>query len=78
MVVCEIFAKYEFPGSKFRWSANLRSYFLVLTFMHKLSLQVRASQRSITANFRPLTAYIYHVINHIVTVGFSKKPFFCY
>ena len=33
--------------------------------------QIRASQWSITANLRPLTAYIYVMI--IVTGGFSKK-----
>ena len=35
-------------------------------------LQVRASQRSITANLLPLTAHIYHVMI-IVTGRFSKE-----
>ena len=39
------------------------------------ALQIRASQRSITANLWPLTARIYHVMI-IVISGFSKKSFF--
>ena len=38
------------------------------------ALQIRTTQRSITANFRSLTAHIYHLII-IVTGGFSKKSF---
>ena len=51
------------------------------TFMSELcedveaALQIRAGQRSITANLRPLTAYIYHVMI-IVTGEFSNKSFF--
>ena len=41
------------------------------------SLQIRTGQQSITANLRPLTAHIYHVMI-IVTCGFSKKSFFYY
>ena len=37
--------------------------------------QVRAGQWSITANFRPLTAHIYHVMI-IVTGGFSRISFY--
>ena len=35
----------------------------------------KSGQQSITANLRPLTAHIYHVMI-IVTGGFSKKSFF--
>ena len=51
------------------------------TFMSELcedveaALQIRAGQRSITANLRTLTAYIYHVMI-IVTGEFSNKSFF--
>ena len=38
-------------------------------------LQIRAGQRSITANLWPLTAHIFHVVI-IVTGGFFKKSFF--
>ena len=38
-------------------------------------LQITAGQRSITTNFWPLTAHIYHVMI-IVTSGFSNKSFF--
>ena len=38
-------------------------------------LQIRAGQRSITANLWPLTAHIFHVMI-IVTGGFFKKSFF--
>ena len=41
------------------------------------ALQIRAGQRSITANLWPLTALIYHVMN-IVTRGFPKKCFYYY
>ena len=39
------------------------------------SQQIRASQRSITVNFRPFKAHIYHIMI-IVTGGFSKVSFF--
>ena len=39
------------------------------------ALQIRAGQRSITANLWPLIAHIYHVMI-IVTGSFSKKSFF--
>ena len=39
------------------------------------SLQIRASQRSITAKLWPLTAHTYPVMI-IVTGGFSKKSFY--
>ena len=39
------------------------------------ALQIRAGQRSITANFRSLTSCIYHVMI-IVTGSFSNKYFF--
>ena len=43
---------------------------------HKeITLQIRAGQRSITANLWPLTAHIYHVMI-IVTSSFSKNSFF--
>ena len=38
-------------------------------------LQIRASQRSITANPWPLTTYLYHIMI-IVTGGYSKKSVF--
>ena len=38
------------------------------------ALQIRAGQRLITANLRPLTAHIYHLMI-IVNGGFSKKSF---
>ena len=38
------------------------------------ALQIRTGQRSITANLRPLTAHIYHVMI-IETGGFFKKSF---
>ena len=38
------------------------------------ALQIRVCQRSTTANFRPLTIHIYHVMI-IVTIGFSKESF---
>ena len=41
------------------------------------ALEIRAGQRSITANRWPLTAHIYHVMI-IVTGGFSKKSFYYY
>ena len=40
-------------------------------------VQIRADQRSITANLWPLNAHIYHVMI-IVTGGFSKKSFYYY
>ena len=40
-------------------------------------LQVRAGQRSITANIWPLTTHIYHVMI-IVTGGFSNKSYYYY
>ena len=43
--------------------------------MINASVQIRAGQRSITANLWPLTVHIYHVMI-IVTGGFSKK-YFC-
>ena len=55
---------------------------VLLPFLEKLAdneddarppaLQIRAGQRSITANLRPLTAHIYHAMI-IVTGNFSKK-----
>ena len=39
------------------------------------ALQIRAGQRSITANLWPMTTHIYHVMI-IVTSGISKKSFF--
>ena len=45
-------------------------YLLLATLL--TALQIRAGQRSITANLWPLTAHIYHVMI-IVTGGFSKK-----
>ena len=38
------------------------------------ALQIKANQRSITANLQPLTAHIYHVMI-TVTIDFSKKSF---
>ena len=38
------------------------------------ALQIKVSQWSITANLRPLTIHIYHVMI-IVTIGFSKESF---
>ena len=38
------------------------------------ALQIRTSQRSITAKLRPLAAHIYHVMI-IMTGEFSKKCF---
>ena len=68
----------------FNYELNLLLYYLTmiaLTFAFwkfKLSaLQIRASQRSITANPWPLTAHIYHVMT-IVTGDFSKKSFYHY
>ena len=50
-----------------------------LIFFHLVviisALQIRASQRSITANIRPFTAHIYHAMI-IVARSFSKKYIF--
>ena len=46
-----------------------------LGFMCPSALQVRAGQRSITANLWPLITHVYHVMI-LVTSGFSKKSFF--
>ena len=43
-------------------------------FGNKSALQIRAGQRLITANLRPLTAHIYHVMIAMAG-GFSKKFF---
>ena len=43
----------------------------------KAALQIRADQRLITANPRPLTTPIYQIMT-IVTGGFSKRFFFYY
>ena len=43
--------------------------------MGATALQIRAVQRSITADLWPLTAHIYHVMI-ILTGGFSKRSFF--
>ena len=42
---------------------------------HGPALQIRAGQRSITANLPPLTVHIYHVMI-IVTGSFSRKSLF--
>ena len=43
-------------------------------FLHFAALQIRAGQRSVTANLQPLTAHIYHEMI-ILTGGFFKKSF---
>ena len=59
-----------------RWPQALRETSSVKpTVLHTRSaLQIRAGQRSITANFQSLTADIYHVMI-IVTGSFSKWSF---
>ena len=45
--------------------------------MSSAALQIRAGQRSITANLRPLTTIIYYEMI-IATGGFSKISYYCY
>ena len=54
---------------------NLDEIFDKIVTDDNTALQTRAGQRSITANFWPLTAHTYHLVI-IVTGGFSKNSFF--
>ena len=54
---------------------NLDEIFDKIVTDDNTALQTRAGQRSITANFWPLTAHTYHLMI-IVTGGFSKNSFF--
>ena len=47
------------------------------TWLYNTALQIRASQRSITANLWSLTAHIYYVMI-IVTGDFSKSFYYCH
>ena len=49
----------------------------MVILIYDTTLQIRAGQRSITANLRPLNAHIYNVMI-IVTGGVSKKSFFIF
>ena len=64
---------------KLRWSFTDQQVFYLCKFPENVNpaLQIRANQLSITANLRPLTANIYHVMI-IVTSDFSKKSFYYY
>ena len=58
-----------------KWNQNKNDNRIVhIIFVVVAVLQIRAGQRSITANLRPLIAHIYYIMI-IVTGGFSNKSF---
>ena len=64
---------YAFYGGEFK--NHIHFCWLALLFEIYAAMQIRAGQRSLTANLWPLTAHIYHVMI-MVTGGFSKKSIF--